>query len=45
MIMFGSRLDLYLPPAVDIRVKIGDHVAAGSSVIGVCTGGRRATAA
>ncbi len=38
MIMFGSRLDLYLPPAVDIRVKIGDHVAAGSSVIAVCTG-------
>jgi phosphatidylserine decarboxylase len=34
MIMFGSRLDLYLPPAVEVSVKVGDRVAAGSSVIG-----------
>ena len=34
MIMLGSRLDLYLPRGVDIRVKVGDHVAAGTSVIG-----------
>jgi len=34
MIMLGSRLDLYLPRGVEIRVKVGDHVAAGTSVIG-----------
>ncbi len=37
MIMLGSRLDLYLPRGVDIRVKVGDHVAAGTSVIGAYT--------
>jgi phosphatidylserine decarboxylase len=34
LIMFGSRLDLYLPPAVEVSVKVGDRVAAGVSVIG-----------
>jgi phosphatidylserine decarboxylase len=34
MIMLGSRLDLYLPLAVEVGVKVGDHVTAGSSVIG-----------
>ena len=34
MIMFGSRTDLYLPPdAVDIRVKVGDVVRAGKTII------------
>jgi phosphatidylserine decarboxylase len=37
MIMLGSRLDLYLPRGVDIRVKVGEHVAAGTSVIGAYT--------
>lgn len=37
MIMLGSRLDVYLPRGVKIRVKVGDHVAAGTSVIGAYT--------
>ena len=35
MIVLGSRVDLFLPKdAVEIRVKIGDKVRAGSSIIG-----------
>jgi phosphatidylserine decarboxylase len=34
MICFGSRVDLYLPPTVELRVKVGDRVKAGSSIIG-----------
>lgn len=34
MITFGSRLDLYLPMGVEVRVRVGDRVAAGTTVIG-----------
>jgi phosphatidylserine decarboxylase len=34
MICFGSRVDLYLPGDVEIQVKVGDRVKAGSSIIG-----------
>ncbi len=34
MIKFGSRVDLLLDPAVDIRVEPGSRVRAGSSIIG-----------
>jgi phosphatidylserine decarboxylase len=34
MICFGSRVDLYLPPEGKIEVKVGDHLKAGSSIIG-----------
>lgn len=34
MIMFGSRLDLYLPEVVNVGVRIGDRVIAGETVIG-----------
>ena len=34
MICFGSRLDVYLPDEVEIKVTVGDKVKAGSSVIG-----------
>jgi phosphatidylserine decarboxylase len=34
MIMFGSRVDLYLPPSIELSVKVGDHVTAATSVIG-----------
>jgi len=34
MICFGSRLDVYLPDDVEIKVTVGDKVKAGSSVIG-----------
>jgi phosphatidylserine decarboxylase len=33
LIMFGSRVDLYLPPDVSICVQSGDRVSAGSSVV------------
>jgi phosphatidylserine decarboxylase len=34
MICFGSRLDVYLPPASKIKVRLGDRVSAGTSVLG-----------
>jgi phosphatidylserine decarboxylase len=33
MIRFGSRVDLWLPDRVEILVRLGQHVAAGSSVV------------
>ena len=38
MIRFGSRLDVFLPPSVDIRVRIGDHVKAGETILGYRNG-------
>lgn len=35
MICFGSRVDLYLPVETTIAVAVGEHVRAGTSVIGV----------
>jgi phosphatidylserine decarboxylase len=35
MICFGSRVDLYLPVDTTIAVAVGEHVRAGTSVIGV----------
>lgn len=34
LICFGSRLDIYLPTSAEVRVKKGDRVQAGASVIG-----------
>ncbi len=34
MIMFGSRVDLFLPKKSRITVKVGDRVKAGSSILG-----------
>ena len=33
MIMFGSRADIYLPPAAQVRVNVGDHACGGLTVI------------
>ena len=35
MIKFGSRVDVLMPAAVDLKVKAGDRVKGGSSVLGV----------
>ena len=35
LIRFGSRLDLYLPVGTQVRVKAGDRVTGGESIIGV----------
>ncbi len=35
MIKLGSRVDLYVPKDIVLRVKIGDNVKAGLSIIGV----------
>jgi len=40
LIKFGSRVDVLLDEAVDIQVKIGDHVAGGSSILGVLRPGQ-----
>ncbi|MEI7589709.1 MAG: phosphatidylserine decarboxylase family protein [Deltaproteobacteria bacterium] len=34
LIRFGSRLDIYLPLCTEVKVKVGDKVKAGSSIIG-----------
>jgi len=38
LIKFGSRVDLFLPGAVKLRVKVGDRVQGASSVIGQLDG-------
>jgi phosphatidylserine decarboxylase len=35
MIKFGSRVDVLLPASVELRVKAGDHVKGGSSILGI----------
>lgn len=35
LIKFGSRVDVLLDETVDIRVKVGDRVCGGSSILGV----------
>ena len=35
MIKFGSRVDVVLGPQVELRVKVGDRVRAGSSILGI----------
>jgi phosphatidylserine decarboxylase len=34
MITFGSRVDVYLPMAVAVHVRVGERVSAGTTVIG-----------
>ncbi len=34
MIKFGSRVDVFLPPGAVLRVKRGDRVSAGTSILG-----------
>jgi phosphatidylserine decarboxylase len=34
MIKFGSRVDVFLPLSVDVRVKIGDITTAGETILG-----------
>jgi phosphatidylserine decarboxylase len=34
-IRFGSRVDVYLPPASEVRLSLGDKVSAGSDVLGI----------
>ncbi len=35
LIKFGSRVDAILESEVELRVKVGDHVWAGSSILGI----------
>jgi len=37
LICFGSRLDVYLPPEINLKVTVGDKVKAGTSVLGDLT--------
>jgi len=38
LIKFGSRVDVLMEPGVDLRVKVGDRVRAGSSIIAIWPG-------
>ena len=40
LIKFGSRVDVLLPASVELRVKAGDRVKGGSSVLAVLPGGQ-----
>ena len=35
LIQFGSRTDVYLPANAKIKVKLGDHVVGGETVLAV----------
>ncbi|MCK4271565.1 phosphatidylserine decarboxylase, partial [bacterium] len=35
MIRLGSRVDLFLPETVELKVKQGDRVVAGETIVGV----------
>jgi len=37
MIKFGSRVDLWMPRSVELRVAVGDRVTAGETVVGEVT--------
>jgi phosphatidylserine decarboxylase len=37
MIRFGSRTDCYMPMSTDVRVKVGDRVIGGVTVVGLLT--------
>jgi len=33
LIRFGSRVDVFVPPGTTVRVQLGDHTVAGTTVI------------
>ncbi len=35
LIRFGSRLDVYLPKGVELRVSMGDKIVAGETILGI----------
>lgn len=35
LIKFGSRIDIFLPPRIELKVKIGDKVKGGETILGV----------
>jgi phosphatidylserine decarboxylase len=35
LIKFGSRVDVLMDPGVELRVKVGEHIRAGSSILGI----------
>ena len=37
LIRFGSRTDLFVPRTAELRVRVGDHVRGGESIMGVLT--------
>lgn len=36
LIKFGSRVDVVLPAAAQVKVRVGDHVAGGASLLAIC---------
>jgi phosphatidylserine decarboxylase len=41
LIQFGSRVDLYLPHSARIRIKLGDKVVGGETIVAVFEGSPR----
>jgi phosphatidylserine decarboxylase len=41
LIKFGSRVDIFLPPGAELRVKLGDRVSGGTSVVAALPAGGR----
>jgi phosphatidylserine decarboxylase len=38
LIRFGSRVDVFMPPGSELRIQIGEHTTAGTTVLGVLRG-------
>jgi len=38
LMKFGSRMDVFLPPSADLRVRVGDRVRGGETVLAVLAG-------
>jgi phosphatidylserine decarboxylase len=39
LIRFGSRTDLVVPKGTEIRVRVGDRVKGGETIMGLLSGG------
>jgi phosphatidylserine decarboxylase len=37
LIKFGSRVDVIMHPEADLKVKVGDRVRGGASLLAICT--------
>ena len=37
LMKFGSRMDVFLPPSAQLRVRVGEHVVAGETVLATLT--------
>jgi phosphatidylserine decarboxylase len=38
LMKFGSRMDVFMPPTAELRVRVGEHVVGGETVLAVLRG-------